>query len=85
MKHAERYLIGAIALLATLSAGAAEVVPRVHRPYAFGSFAVVILMTLLVTWWASRKGNANRRERQQFRVRIFTADFSEFTHHKRSQ
>lgn len=60
MKHAERCLIGAIALLATLSANAAQVVPRMHRPYAFGSFAVVIFMTLFITWWASRKGNTVR-------------------------
>ena len=60
MKAAERHLIGAIAMLATFSASAAEVVPRAHRPYAFGSFAVVICMTLFVTWWASRKGKTAR-------------------------
>jgi len=60
MKHAERYLIGATATLAALSASAAEVVPRAHRPYAFGSFAVVIFMTLFVTWWASHKGKTAR-------------------------
>jgi cation/acetate symporter len=50
----------AAALTVLLSAArthAAEVVPGAHRPYAFGSFAAVILLTLTITWWAARKGN----------------------------
>lgn len=49
--------LGLLLLLLTVEPHAANVVPQAHRPYAFGSFAVVIVMTLTITWWAARKSS----------------------------
>ncbi|WP_397453196.1 cation acetate symporter [Pseudomonas sp. NA-150] len=60
MRRAESIIAALATLSAASSACAADVVPTAQRPYAFSAFVAVILMTLAITWWASRRGNTTR-------------------------
>lgn len=53
-----RYVAASVGLFLATRATAANVIPDAHRGYSLGAFAVVILMTLVVTWRASQQGRS---------------------------
>ncbi|WP_218166307.1 cation acetate symporter, partial [Pseudomonas sp. F1002] len=47
-------------MLITAHANAADLVPEEYKPHAFSAFLTVILLTLIITWLASKQGKSTR-------------------------
>jgi cation/acetate symporter len=60
MNTVKHCVAGCVAMLVTSCSYAADLVPEEHKPYAFAAFVSIILMTLVITWLASKKGNSTR-------------------------
>ncbi|NBB13356.1 cation acetate symporter [Pseudomonas sp. SLFW] len=60
MNTIKRCVAGCIAMFATASSQAADLVPQAHKPYALAAFVAIILMTLVITGLASKKGKSTR-------------------------